>query len=180
MGRTNNLLISTALTVLLMITFGIDPAEADQGLFIGVEMVFNDIGGELNAGNAIASGNGGGLTGGYRFNDTFALEASYWVTDHALSGGRSVELTCAALSVKASLPLANSHVEPYLLVGAGKYQFDATRGEGWHYGAGVDIHLFPSLDLTIGLAKRSIDFGTAPAVSAAVTSMEIGLTYRFI
>jgi hypothetical protein len=108
-----------------------------------------------------------------------AVEASYWSTAHNTSDGRTIDLQAALLGVKATLPKAKSHIEPYLVLGIGKYQLDTGRGEGWSYGAGMDISLVPSLSLTLGIVRHAVDFGTEPRQSGDITTMAIGISYFF-
>jgi hypothetical protein len=155
-------------------------ADAKEGFYLGAGMVFNDIGGNINSEKTIASGNGFGVKGGYGVSRYIALETSFSVTDHVVSTARSIELEAAVISVKASLPTAESPIEPYLVLGIGKYMLDSKRGAGWQYGAGMDINISPAFILNVGIARSVMDIGSAPRESGEVTSMDIGIIYRFI
>lgn len=166
--------------VLLAVLFAAAVTEAKEGMYLAAEMVFVDIGGTVNTGGSIAAGDGGGVMAGYGISRNFAIEASVRSSDHLLSDGRRVGLTAALFGVKMSLPLAKSHLEPYLVIGIGKYLLDTTRGDGWRYGAGVAIHLSPAFSLSLGISRDSIDFGSSPRVSGDATSMDIGIAYYFL
>ena len=171
--------MKTVLMAFLLVLFIAVPASAKAGFYLGAEMVFNDIGGEVNASNTIGSGNGVGLKGGVGFNRNIAVETSFWISNHDVAGGRAIDLKGFTVDVKATFPLADSHIEPYLLAGIGKYQLDATRGSGGHYGLGMDVYLFPALNFNVGLTRRNIAFGSAPKLSGEVTSMDFGIAYHF-
>jgi hypothetical protein len=155
-------------------------AEATEGLYVGAEIVFADVSGTVNAGGSIASGNGVGFTGGYGISRHVAVEASTWSTSHNTSDGRTIDLQAALLDVKATFPIADSHIEPYLALGIGNYRLDTSRGDGWWYGAGMDISLSPAFSLNLGIARHAVSFGTDPKQSGDVTSMSFGIFYRFI
>jgi hypothetical protein len=171
--------IGTALLALMIILSAATPGAAKQGAYIGVETVFNDIEGNVNPGKAVASGSGLGMKGGFGFNGHIALESSFWTTNHDVEGSHAVELRGFMIDVKVTFPVRDSPIEPYLLVGVGSYRLDTTRGDGWHYGAGMDIYLFPSVSFNAGLSRRIIDFGTTARVSGAVTGMDFGFAYHF-
>jgi len=152
-------------------------AEAKEGFSLGAEMVFVDIGGTVNTGYSISGGDGAGVTAGYGIGRYIAIEATIQSTKHAVTDGRQVELTAGLIGVKALLPRANSHIEPYLLLGIGRYILDTRRGDGWRCGAGMEIRLVPAFSFTIGIARHFIDLDPAP--SGDVTSMDIGVVYHF-
>lgn len=169
-----------ALMTFLALLLTIAPAIAKQGFYIGPEIVFNDIGGQVNSENMIASGSGLGLKGGFGFNRNIAVETSFWMTDHDAAGGRTVDLKGLTIDMKVTFPIANSHIEPYILAGIGQYRLESTRGDGGNFGAGIDVYLYPWLTFNAGLTRRIIDFGTTPKVSGEVTSMDIGFVYHFM
>jgi hypothetical protein len=164
---------------ILAVLFTASVIEAKEGFYLGASMVFNDLRGDINTGNTIAPGNGAGLKGGYGLNRFVAIETFYWRTNHDIAGGRSIQLKGGTVDVKVTFQVTGSHIEPYLLVGAGNYLLDTLRGSGWDYGAGMDIYLVPALNFNVGWTRRTIDFGKAPTVSGEVDSMDIGLVYHF-
>jgi hypothetical protein len=181
MGKKNILRMSTMLQAALLSTVIVAAvAEAQEGLYLGAEMVFAGIGGKTNSGVSLSPGNGGGITGGYGISRNIAVEASFWSTGHDASDGRTIYLQATLLGVKAVFPLAHSHIEPYVMLGIGKYRLDEIRGEGWLYGAGMDISLVSSMRLTIGIARHAVDFGAAPRESEDITSMSAGISFQFI
>ena len=179
MGKMNDVRLPLLLTILLLTVMPADAAEAQEGFYLGAEMVFVDIGGTVNPGDTIASGDGAGITAGYGISRNFSIEAGYQKTAHSVSDGRMIDLTVGSVGLKASLQLAGSYFEPFLVVGIGKYTLDARRGDGWRCGAGVDISLSPAFTLTMGLSRHFIDLDPAPKVSGDITSMEIGIDYHF-
>jgi hypothetical protein len=170
-------LLPLALLFTLMIAA---TAEAKEGFYLGAEMVFLDIGGTVDSGGTISSGDGAGVTAGYGISRNFAFEASFQSTQHTVTDGRNVDLTAGLIGVKASIQLKESHIEPYLVLGIGKYSLDTRRGDGWRCGAGLDIQLVPAFSFTIGIARHFIDLDPAPKVSGDVTSMNIGIAYHFL
>ena len=164
---------------MLTVFFSASVIEAKEGFYLGASMMFNDIGGNINAGNAIASGNGAGIKGGFGFNRYVAVETSYWRTNHDVEGSTSIYLKGFTADVKVTVPVTGSHIEPYFIAGAGNYLLESLRGSGWNFGVGMDIYLTPALNFTAGWIKRSIQFGAAPMVTAEVDSMDIGLVYHF-
>jgi hypothetical protein len=172
--------MKTVLMTFLALLLITAQAIAKQGFYIGPEIVFNDIGGQVNSDNTIASGNGLGLKGGFGFNRYVGVETSFWMTGHDVAGGRTTDLRGLTIDMKVNFPIVNSHIEPYLLAGIGQYRLNSTRGNGGNFGAGMDVYLFPWLNFNVGLTRRIIDFGTAPKVSGEVTSMDIGFVYHFL
>ena len=170
-------LIIAAVAVLLFVSA---PVSAKEGFYLGVNTLFNDIGGEVNTGNTIATGYGAGLKGGYGFNRTIAVETAYWITDHDIAGGRMVRLKGYTADIKVSFQFTRSHIEPYLLAGAGNYHLDSWKGSGWNIGAGLDIYLFPKLSFNVGWTKRMLELGNAPKVPGHVDSLDFGLAYHFL
>jgi hypothetical protein len=171
--------IGVALLVILIIFSMARPGMAKQGAYIGVETVFNDIEGNVNPGKAIVSGSGVGMIVGFGINGHFALEGSVWQTNHDVEGSHAVDLRGIMADVKVTFPVSDSSIEPYLLIGVGNYRLDTTRGDGWHYGAGMDIYLFPSVCMTAGLSRQIIDFDATERISGALTGMNFGFVYRF-
>lgn len=171
--------IGAGLFALMISLFTATPGTARPGAYIGVGTVFNDIGGNIDPAKLTASGSGPGVKGGFGVGAYVSLEASYWITKHDREGGLPLELEGITGDVKVEFPITDSHVEPYLLAGIGRYMLDTTRGSGWHYGVGMDIYLFPSVSFNTGLTRRIVDIGTATRVSGTVTSMEFGFAYHF-
>ena len=172
--------MKTALMTFLALVLTIAPAIAKQGFYIGPEIVLNDIGGQVNSENTIASGSGLGLKGGFGFNRNVAVETSFWMTGHDVAGGQMVDFKGLTIDMKVNFPIENSNIEPYLLAGIGQYRLESNRGNGGNFGAGIDVYLFPWLNFNVGLTKRIIDFGTTPKVSGEVTSLDFGFVYHFL
>src|SRR5512145_567079 len=101
------------------------PASAKSGFYLGVNMLFNDISGEVNSPEIYDSGNGLGLRAGFGLNRYLALEGAIWKTEHDTLGGRSTDLKAGTLDLKLNLPLSGSNIEPYALVGFGSYSLES-------------------------------------------------------
>jgi hypothetical protein len=155
-------------------------AEAKEGFYLGAEMVFVDIGGTVNPGDTIASGDGAGVVAGYGIGRYVAFEASVQKTVHPVSGGGQTNFKAGMIGVKALLPLAESNLEPFIALGVGKYSLDTRKGDGWWFGAGLDIRLSHSFSLTVGATRHFMDLDPAAKVSGDVTSMDVGIAYHFL
>ena len=174
-ARTTTLTIMAAA---LLLAFAAH-AMATEGFYLGANMIFNNIEGTINPGKTIGPGSGAELKGGFGFKRYFAVEGSFWSTNHDVAGSRSIVLKGYTIDMKAQAHIRNSHIEPFILAGAGNYLLDTESGSGWHYGIGMDIYLIPALNLNACLTKRMIEFGAAPHVQGEVTSMDFGITYHF-
>jgi len=161
------------------------PASAKSGFYLGVNMLFNDISGDINSGSAIDSGNGLGLRAGFGLNRYLALEGAIWKTAHDTTGGGTTDLKAGTLDLKLNFPLSGSNLEPYVLVGMGKYTLEnsatSVDGKGIQFGIGLDIYLFPELSFNAGVTRRNITFDTpGTETDGKVTSLDFGITYHFI
>ncbi len=164
------------------------PAFAKSGFYLGANMLFNDISGEINTPETMDSGNGLGLRAGFGLNRYLAIEGGIWKTKHdsTVAGGTSVDLKAGTLDVKLNFPLSGSNIEPYLLVGMGNYTAEdsttSVDGKGTQFGIGMDIYLFPELSFNAGLTWRKITFDmpSGPDQDGKVTSLDFGITYHFI
>ncbi|MDH4162026.1 MAG: porin family protein [Nitrospirota bacterium] len=161
------------------------PASAKSGFYLGVNMLFNDISGEINSPEVLDAGNGLGLRAGFGLNRYLALEGAIWKTEHDRTGGGSTDLKAGTLDLKLNLPLSGSNIEPYVLVGFGRYTLEtgsaSVNGTGTQFGIGMDIYLFPELSFNAGLTRRNITFDTPGTdEDGKVTSLDFGFTYHFI
>ncbi len=162
------------------------PAQAKEGLYLGANVVFNNFSGDLSS---LDSGNGLGLRGGIGIGRYFALEAGLFRSDHDLKNGTgTADFKAGTIDAKLNFPLTGSHIEPYILGGVGTYRLDLPGqtqldGKGGQLGIGIDIYLFPELNLNVGLERRNVTFdatATNPELKGKVTSLDFGLTYHFI
>jgi predicted porin len=175
--------MSLTAVLLLFITA---PAGAKEGFYLGANVQFNDISGEINSPETIHSGNGRGLRGGFGLNRNFAIEAGIWKTKHtpANSGG-AANLEAGTLDLKIGFPLSGSYFEPYLLVGAGRYTIEqngiTSDGKGGRIGIGIDIYLFPALSLNVGFTHNKVTFtNSGQDIGGKITTTDFGITYHFI
>jgi len=182
MRRTATLMSLTAVLLLFVAA----PAEAKEGFYLGADVQFNDISGNINSPETVNSGNGRGLRGGFGLNRNFAIEAGIWKTKHTpTDGGNAANLEAGTLDLKISFPLSGSNIEPYLLVGAGSYTIEqngiSSDGKGGRIGIGIDIYLFPALSLNVGFTHNKVTFTNwGQDIGGTITTTDFGLTYHFI
>jgi hypothetical protein len=174
------------LLIALAITLIASPAMAKEGFYLGVNVLFNDISGDINSGDTFDSGDGSGLRGGYGLNRHLAVEAGIWKTKHDLkTGGSTADLKAGTLDLKINFPLSRSHIEPYLLAGVGTYTLEqngfSADGKGPRIGIGLDIYLFPELNFNVGLTRNNVTFTrNGNDVEGKITTLDFGFTYHFI
>ena len=174
--------------MVLALTLVASPAIAKEGFYLGVNVLFNDISGEITNGATIDTGNGLGLRGGYGLNRYLAFELGLFSTDHDYTAGgstSSVDFKGGTIDAKLSLPLTGSHIEPYLQAGVGKYTIEGNGyshdGTGGQIGIGIDIYLFPELNFNVGIMRRNITFDVdGTDTKAKVNTLDFGVTYHFI
>ena len=171
------------LVALLAVTLVASPATAKEGFYLGAFIPFNDISGDITG---VDKGNGLGVRAGYGLNKYLALEASVFKTEHDTSGGGNVDFSGGTIDLKLNLPLTGSKMEPYFLIGVGGYELEGSgvdyKCSGSQFGIGLDIYLFPELNLNAGLTWRKVEFdsGTPTTIDADVTTFDLGLTYHFL
>ena len=173
------------LTVTLLFIVAL-PAVAKDGFYIGIDMLFNDISGDINAPENIESGNGLGLHGGYGLNQNLAIEAGIWKTKHSNKyAGHAADLKAGTIDLKVNYPLVDSHIEPYILFGAGVYTIEqkgfSMEGKGGRAGIGMDIYLVPDISVNVGFTRSNVTFKhNSVDIDGRITTMNFGLTYHFI
>ena len=172
--------------MIVLLLFIAASAIAKEGFYLGANVQFNDISGDINSPETVHSGNGRGLRGGFGLNQNYAIEVGIWKTKHtpANSGG-AADLEAGTLDLKVGFPLSGSHIEPYLLVGAGIYTIEqngiSSDGKGGRIGIGIDIYLFPALSLNVGFTRNKATFTNAGQdIGGTITTTDFGLTYHFI
>jgi len=173
------------LLLLLMVAVAASQAQAKEGFYLGANLLFNNIGGDIND---LKYGNGLGLHAGYGLNRYLAFEAGVFKTGNDIkSVGGTAWFKGGTIDAKLTFPLTGSHMEPYIFGGVGWYKIaypvQTIEGYGGQLGVGVDIYLFPELNLSVGLSRRNINFDATsvfPEKKAKVTTLDIGLTYHFI
>lgn len=174
------------LVMVLAMTLVAAPAMAKEGFYLGVNVLFNEISGDVNSPEWLDSGNGLGLRGGFGLNRYLAIEAGLWKTKHDMKfSAETVDLKAGTLDLKLNLPLSGSQIEPYLLIGLGSYEMEragATNdGSGVRLGIGMDIYLFPELSFNVGLTRNNVTFDEGVVeVDGKVTTLDFGLSYHFI
>jgi len=174
-----------SLTVVLLL-FIAAPARAKEGFYLGANVQFNDISGDINSPETVHSGYGRGLRGGIGLNRHFAIEVGIWKTKHPpANGGSAADLEAGTLDLKIGFPLSGSYFEPYFLAGAGSYTIEqggiSSDGKGGRIGIGMDIYLFPALSLNVGFTYNKVTFtNSGQDIGGKITTTDFGLTYHFI
>ena len=182
MGRAATLRI---LAVALLLIFA-QPAAAKEGFYLGVNVLFNDINGDINTPENVDSGNGLGLRGGFGLNNNIAVEAGVWKTKHSNKlAGKSADLDAGTIDLKISFPLVGSHIEPYVLFGAGMFTIEqkgiSDKGKGGRVGIGMDIYLFPDISFNVGFTRSNAAFTHNSAdMDGRITTMDFGISYHFL
>jgi len=172
--------------IVALLLFIAAPAVAKNGFSLGFNMLFNDVSGGINTSENLESGNGLGLHGGFGFNQYLSIEVGVWKTNHSDKlGGKPADLEAGTLDLKVNLPLAGSHIEPYLLVGVGSYTLEqqgiSEDGKGGRFGLGMDIYLFPDISFNVGITRNSVTFThNSVNMDGKITTMDFGITYHFI
>jgi hypothetical protein len=175
-------LFMSMLAVVLMAS----PASAKRGFYLGVNLLFNDISGDVNSADVYDSGSGLGLRCGFGLNRHLGLEAGLWQTRHELKvGGGNADVQAGTLDLKINFPISGSHIEPYVLAGVGTYSLEqngfSEGGDGVRFGLGMDIYLFPELSFNVGLTRNNVAFKHAGMdTDGKITTMDFGLSYHFL
>lgn len=177
-----------SLFVFLACLLSAGPAAAKEGGGLGAYLLFNDYGKGINsAGIRYGRGDGWGIRGSYGVNRYLAVDADLWkTTNDRYTAVNSVVTTASAVwfraltvDIKLSLPMPESHIEPYVLAGRGAYRLDHIDGVGNHVAVGLEISLVPDVILHVAIVKRYLTLDTTPSRSAVGTDMQTGLTYYF-
>jgi len=182
MRKGDNDMKKAVLLFILALTVIATPAMAKEGFYLGVNVLFNEFGGDINN---YENGNGLGLRAGVGMNRYLAFEGGLFKTDHDVKNGSgSVDFTGLTIDAKLSFPLSGSQIVPYILGGIGTYEFDSngttTDASGGQIGIGMDIYLFPELNFNVGLTRRNITVDSTPKQDGKVTTLDFGFTYHFI
>jgi hypothetical protein len=181
-GRKPKILILTA-SLLLVIAA---PVVAKEGFYLGLNMLFSSVSGEVNSPQWLDSGSGLGLHGGFGFNRYFSIEAAIGKTKHdRLLGGETVDLKEGTLDLKINFPLRGSHIEPYLLIGYGifdlKFSGASERGNGGRMGIGMDVYLSPEISFNVGMTRSNSTFKHNNVdVDGKIQNLDFGISYHFI
>jgi len=201
-------------TTTAMVMLWAVPAIAKEGLYIGGSLALTYIGAKTDRGDQfdeeyfddLKAGPNFGLRVGWRLNDYFAAEAaltrSYHNTDFLGAERQVLEGQSVILKIIAPdkflmgyhegryrLPQALGGMEPYFLIGVGRFQIGDSggtyyKGPGIEYGLGLDLYLTPAVSVNAGLTGGTIIFTSGKFhgerdVIAFVTSYDIGIAYHF-
>ena len=173
------------LTVALLLLIA-SPAVAKEGFYLGINVLFNNISGDINTPENIDAGHGLGIHGGFGLNRYIAIEAGIWKTKHAnIYGGSAADLEAGTIDLKINYPGVRSHIKPYFLVGAGRYTIEQNRlsedGKGGRIGVGMDIYLVPDISFNVGFTRSTVTFKhNSVDRDGRITTMDFGFSYHFI
>jgi hypothetical protein len=126
------------------------------------------------------------LSGGYQFNEHFALEAGYTgFGNFDFASGSEVDLSAFHIAAKGSIPLGESFTL-FGKAGVARHDRDIT---GPTVGAGSLVKTRAMLGIGVGyritdrlsLTAEVLDYGTikSPGTKLEMRQLEVGLNYRF-
>lgn len=179
MGRT------LVLMCLALQLFSASAAAAKEGFYAGINMLFNDVNGDINTPVRVESGFGLGLHGGFVFNKYVAIESGIWRTKHAnKSGGTAADLEAETLDLKLLVPTDGSYIEPFLRIGSGLHRIEqngiSANGRSNRIGIGIDVYLFHDIFFDVGITRSKVTFKQdSTDMDGSITTMDYGLSYHF-
>ncbi|WP_394148263.1 porin family protein [Shewanella atlantica] len=162
-------------------------AADDLGFYLGGQVNHTSV--EDNIGTLDESAIGGGVYGGYNFNDTFGIEASFFLTDSFID---EMDLRIAAVTLSPVIRHAftdsvTGYLKAGLIVNKTYSNDDGVdedyRGTGWLFGAGVDVTLTESLALRLSyeMSETDPEYSELEDYYADISLKQfgVGLHYRF-
>lgn len=167
------------------------PCDAKQGLYLGLDLVYDSIGGDLDDPDLIEVDPGAGfdLRLGYTFAVPISLELNWGGSGHD-ADGEEAGLGWLALALRYAF-LADGPVNPYLRLGLGAYAFVIDEfdleltGGAFDIGAGVDYFLTDNVSLNGAVTYRMIEFDEEDGdpldeeIDAETVSVSVGAQYHF-
>jgi opacity protein-like surface antigen len=179
-------------TITALIALMATPVTAREGLYLGayypITTLSGDILGQAPTLAGLDSGTGLGGKIGLGFGRYVGIEGSLFQTSHDAGINPTADFSGGTVDLKIYFPLTGSQIEPYLLAGVGKYQIENAlvtyRGEGYEYGIGASLYLFPELSVNAGYTKRNITFDSGSPfgmdVDGKARTFDVGVTYHFL
>jgi outer membrane protein with beta-barrel domain len=167
------------------------PAFAREGLYLGVQLPYDDIRGDFD-GNTMPTvdpGIGIGLIFGYGIGPNFSFEIDLSSSEHN-SAGANIYFTEYSLDAKYAF-LAPQSVQPFLLVGYGGYSLGDSSltfgGTGYNLGVGVDFYAISNWSFGVGLIRKTItydrvekgNFALLQNLNGDTTTIRLDATYHF-
>ncbi len=167
------------------------PAFAKEGLYLGVQLPYDDIGGDFNDNLApsVDPGLGIGLIFGYGITPNISFEIDLSSSSHH-SAGATIDFTEVSLNAKYAF-LAPQSVQPFLLVGFGGYTLGDSSlrfgGNGFNLGVGVDFYTMSHWSFGVGLFEKFItydrvengDVVLVQDLNGDTTTIRFDATYHF-
>jgi hypothetical protein len=147
------------LTALLAVNV---PAFAREGLYLGVQLPYDDIQGDFddNLAPSVDPGIGIGVIFGYGITSNIAFEIDLSSSSHS-SAGATIDFTEVSLNAKYAF-LAPQSVQPFLLLGFGGYTLGDNSltfgGNGFNLGVGVDFYAMSKWSFGVGLIRKFITY----------------------
>lgn len=138
------------------------PAFASQGLYLGLQLPYDDIQGDFdnNIAPSVDPGLGVGLIFGYGITPNFSLEIDLSSSRHS-SAGATIDFNEFSLDAKYAF-LAPQSVQPFLLAGFGGYTLGDSSltfgGHGFNIGVGVDFYTRSKWSFGVGLIRKVITY----------------------
>jgi opacity protein-like surface antigen len=178
-------------TVLAVLLAANVPAFAKEGLYLGLQLPYDDIQGDFD-GNTMPSvdpGLGIGVIFGYGITPNFSLELDLSSSSHN-SLGATINFTEVSLDAKYAF-LAPESVQPYLFFGFGGYTLGDNslrfEGNGYNLGIGVDFYAMSNWSFGIGLIRKVITYDRIEQsdlillqnLSGDTTTIRFDATYHF-
>jgi hypothetical protein len=138
------------------------PAFAKEGLYLGLQLPYDDIQGDFddNTMPSVDPGLGVGVILGYGITPNFSLELDLSSSSHN-SLGATIDFTEVSLDAKYAF-LAPESVQPYLFFGFGGYTLGDNslrfEGNGYNLGIGVDFYAMSDWSFGVGLIRKVITY----------------------
>jgi hypothetical protein len=177
------------------------PISAKEGLYADAFLSVVNIEGSSSDSfdqayfDSLDPGLGAGVRIGAGFNENVAVEASFFKSSHetdflGFSNLENQEFTGKILSLKLSMPVEQSNLQPYLFLGVGQYEIGDSsgvyyKGRGGEFGLGTDYYLEPEVSIHGGLTYRTITFDKGKFhldtdADASAISLDFGIAFHFL
>ncbi|MFQ5579371.1 MAG: porin family protein [Nitrospiria bacterium] len=189
--------------IVVSLVASVDRSFAKQGLYLGAEILYNNISGDFDGTNGPDSDDGGGvgLILGYGFTPNFSAQLNLDVSFHdasVVTGSPVSDSTLNAflLVVKYNF-LSGQQLRPYVNGGLGVFSFNIDdpfldvelSGDGLQLGLGVDYIISPNISFGFGIERWFIDYdemdvggltlALTPEVGGDTTSVKINSVFYF-
>jgi opacity protein-like surface antigen len=167
---------------------------AAGGIYLGIQVPFNVIGGDFDGtrGPDVDPGLGAGIILGYGITPAFAVEIDWSAGTHNAAEGADFGFLELSLNGKLRLQSSGS-VRPFLMAGIGTFALGDESltygGEGYNLGAGADFAVSPHASWGIAVMRKIITYDEitrsdrprtlAGTLNGDTTSIRFDVTYHF-